>query len=140
MLDDRANLGFLDPAALHTIGRRRRRAEHEQVTLANQPFSTGLIKNHSRVGETRNSERQAGGHIGFDDAGDDVDRRALGGDHKVNADRAGHLSDTGDRVLDITSGHHHEVGKFVNHDEHERETLIRERFAALVDLTETGLD
>ena len=38
------------------------------------------------------------------------DRRALRGDHEVDADGAGHLGDAADRVLDVAGRDHHQVG------------------------------
>ena len=46
--------------------------------------------------------------------GDDVDRRALGGDDQVDADGAGHLGDPHDGVLDVAGRHHHEVVQLVD--------------------------
>ena len=57
--------------------------------------------------------------------GDDVDRRALGGDDEVDADGAGHLGDAHDGVLDVAGRHHHQVVQLVDDDEDERQRLRR---------------
>ena len=102
-------------------GRRRGRAEQEHVALADQPLGALLVEDHAAVGGRRHREREAGRHVGLDHAGDDVDRRALRGDHEVDADGAGHLRDAADRVLDVAGGDHHQVGELVDHDEDERQ-------------------
>ena len=57
--------------------------------------------------------------------GDDVDRRALGGDDQVDADGTGHLGDADDGVLDVAGRHHHEVVQLVDDHEDERQGLRR---------------
>ena len=69
----------------------------------------------------RHREREAGRDVGLDDTGDHVDRRALRGDHEVDADRAGHLGDAADRVLDVARRDHHQVVELVDDDEDERQ-------------------
>ena len=98
-----------------------------------------MIEDHAGVGEARNRKGETRGHVGLDHAGDDIDRRPLGGDHQVNADRTGHLGDSGDRLFDIARRDHHEVGEFVDDDEHERQALVLEWLAVLVDLTQSRL-
>ena len=63
------------------------------------------------------------GDVGLDDAGDDVDGGALGGQHQVDADGPGHLGDAHDRVLDVAGRHHHQVVQLVHHDEDEGQAL-----------------
>ena len=46
-------------------------------------------------------EGDAAGEVGLDDAGDDVDRRPLGGDDQVDADGPGQLGQAADGVLDL---------------------------------------
>ena len=105
-------------AALDALGDARRgRAEQQHVALADEALGAGLVEDDPAVGEARHGEGEAGRDVGLDDAGDDVDRRALGGDHQVDADGAGHLGDAADRLLDVAGRHHHEVVELVDHDE-----------------------
>ncbi len=122
---DLAHLVLVHPRALDARRRRRRGAEQEHVALADEPLGALLVEDHAAVGGARHREREAGRHVGLDDAGDDVDRRALGGDDEVDADGAGHLGDAADRVLDVARRHHHEVGQLVDHHEDERQARER---------------
>ena len=49
--------------------------------------------------------------------GDDVDRRALGRQHHVDADGARLLGQAHDRVLDVLALAHHQVGQLVDDDD-----------------------
>ena len=64
------------------------------------------------------------GHVGLDDAGDDVDARTLGREHQVDADGARHLGDAHDRLLDVARRHHHQVVELVD-DDHDVGELLR---------------
>src|SRR5690606_2497048 len=58
------------------------------------------------------------GHVRLDDAGDDVDRRALRGEDQVDPRGTGELGDALDRGLDVAGGDHHEVRELV--DDHQQ--------------------
>ena len=104
-----ADVGALQPDRL--VGPHR----HEQpVTHADQLLGALLIEDDPAVGQRRRRERQPGRHVGLDQAGDDVDRRPLGGQHEVDAGRARLLGDPHDRVLDVARRRHHQVGELVD--------------------------
>ena len=43
----------------------------------------------------------------------------------MDADGAGHLREAADRLLDVAGRHHHQVGELVDHDEDERQPVVR---------------
>ncbi len=83
------------------------------------------------------AEAHAGGDVGLDEAGDDVDRWALRGEDEVDADGAGHLGEAGDGFFDVGAVEHHEVGELVDDDDDVGERLlvvvVEEVFAAVVE-------
>jgi len=83
---------------------------------ASAPLVSRMVRESTLVGE---AEADAGGDVGLDEAGDDVDRGALGGEDEMNADGAGHLGETGDGFLDVGAVEHHEVGELVDDDDDE---------------------
>ena len=114
VLDHLVDLGFRDPGALDTHGLGGTHRQEQGVALADQLLGARLVQDHAGVGDGGGGERHAGGHVGLDQAGDDVDGRALGGQHQVDAGGTGQLGDADDRVFDVARGHHHEVGEFVH--------------------------
>ena len=78
------------------------------------------IENRARIDLGRDAIRNAGREVRFDQSGDDIDRRALGRQHQMNADGARHLRQTRDRIFDFMAGSHHQVGEFVDDDHDER--------------------
>ena len=72
---------------------RGRRRQQEHVALADQALGAGLVEDDPAVGQRRHREGHAGRDVGLDHAGDHVDRRALGGEHQVDAHGPGHLGD-----------------------------------------------
>ncbi len=65
----------------------------------------------------RHRERDPAREVGLDQAGDDVDRRALRGEDHVDAGGARLLGEPDDRVLDVLALAHHQVGQLVDHDD-----------------------
>ena len=61
--------------------------------------------------------------VGLDHAGHDVNARALGGEQQVDPDRARHLGQVPDRILDLVRARHHQVGQLVDDDHDERQGL-----------------
>ena len=72
----------------------------------------------------RHGEGDARGEVGLDQAGDDVDRRPLGGDDQVDAGRAGKLGEAADLALDLERRRHHQVGQLVDDHDPERHALV----------------
>ncbi len=64
------------------------------------------------------------GKIGFDEAGDDVDGGPLGGEDEMDADGAGHLSESRDGFFDVGGVDHHEVGQLVDDNDHVGKRLV----------------
>jgi hypothetical protein len=62
-------------------------------------------------------KRDTGREVRLDGAGDDVDRRTLGGENDVQAGGARHLREALHRAFDVLAGHHHQVGHFVDDDD-----------------------
>ena len=89
----------------------------EHVALAEQLLGALLAEDGAAVDLARHLERDSGGEIGLDRAGDDVDRRALGGGDDVDAGGARHLRQALDRALDVLAGDHHQVGHLVDDDD-----------------------
>ena len=71
----------------------------------------------------RGRERHAAGEVRLDRAGQDVDRRPLGGDDEVDADGARHLRQARDRGFDVGRRDHHQVGELVDDDDVVRQRL-----------------
>ena len=117
VLDDLVDLRLGDPGALdtHRLGRAHR--QEETVTLADQLLRTRLVEDDAAVAELECGEREPRRHVGLDQAGHDVDRGPLRGEHQVDAGRAGELGDADDRVLDVARRDHHQVGELVDDDE-----------------------
>ena len=113
-LDDLVDLGLVDPRALHAHRLACAHREEERVALADELLGAGLVEHDARVGEARGGERHARRHVGLDETGDDVDRRALRREDEVDAGGPRELGDAHDRLLDVARGDHHEVGELVD--------------------------
>src|SRR5688500_15873171 len=70
--------------------------EIKHVAFAEQFIGAHGIENGAGVDLGGNLESDTGGDVRLDDAGDDVNARALGGDNAMNAGSAGHLGDARD--------------------------------------------
>ena len=92
-------------------------------------LGAALVEDHPRVDLRGDGERDPGRDVDLDRPGDDVGRRALGGEQQVDADRPGLLGQADDRVLDLGRGDHHQVGELVDHaeDVRQRRALPRAR-------------
>ena len=73
----------------------------EHVAAAEQTFGPGHVEDRARVDLRTHRKRDPRRNVGLDDAGDDVDRRALGCDDEVDARRSRELGDAADRRLDF---------------------------------------
>ena len=115
--DHALDLGVVDECALRPDGAEGVAAHVEHVALAEQLFSAGLVHDHAGVGAGGGGEGDAGREIGLDQAGDDVDGGALGGDDQVDAGGAGELREADELLFDVDRGGHHHVGELVEHDD-----------------------
>ena len=88
------------------------------------PFMSSMVRESTF---DRHLERDARREVGLDHAGDHVDRRALRGEHQVDADGARHLRQARDRLLDLGRRGEHEVGQLVDQHDDVRQRLERRR-------------
>ncbi len=88
----------------------------EHVAAAEQVLRADCIEDDARVCARGDGERQPGGEVGFDEAGDNVGRRPLGGHDQMDARRPRHLGQPAESALYVTGVHVHQVGQFVNED------------------------
>lgn len=86
-------------------------------------FGSFAVEDGARVDLRGDLKGDARGVVGFDDAGDDVDGRALRREDGVDPDCARHLREAGDGRLDVLGGGHHEVGEFVDDEYDVRQFL-----------------
>ena len=107
--------------ALHAAGAGR---QVEHVAFAEQAFGAVGVDDGARVDLGGEAEAHARGHVGLDEAGDDVDRWALRGEHQVDADGAGHLREAGDGLFDVGAVEHHQVGELVDDDDDVGQRLL----------------
>ena len=84
-----------------------------------------LVEDGARIDLRRNLERDARRDVRLDQAGDHVDRRALGREDQVDARGARLLREPRDQLLDLLADHHHQVGQFVDHDDDQRQLVQR---------------
>ena len=63
--------------------------EQQHVALADQPLGARLVEDDPAVGQRGHREGHAARDVGLDHPGDDVDRRALGGDARGGCRRRG---------------------------------------------------
>ena len=86
----------------------------EHVAAAEQVLRAHFVENGPRIDAGDDAEADAGGEVGLDETGDDVDGGPLGGEHQVDADGAGHLRETGDALFDAGAFEHHQIGQLIN--------------------------
>ena len=89
----------------------------EHVAAAEQVLGAGRVQDGAAVDAGGHGEGDAARDVGLDQAGDDLDRWPLGGDHEVDAGRPRQLGDAGDRRLDLVGADHHQVGQLVDDDD-----------------------
>ena len=100
-------------------GRGRREKQH--VASAEKLLGAVGVENRSRVGLRRQPERDTGRQVGLDEARHDVHGRPLRGKDQMDADRASHLRQPGDRFLDLVARHHHQIRELVDDHDDERQ-------------------
>jgi len=95
----------------------------EQIAFAEELVGAHRIEDGAGVHLGRDLERDTGGDVRLDDAGDDIHARALGGDDAMDARGPGHLGDAGDGHFHIRRRDEHQVGQLVN-DDHDVAELL----------------
>ena len=131
MARDRLDLGVGDEDALEPRGAWRVDRLVEHVTAPEQVLRADGVEDRARVDAGGHREGDAARDVGLDEAGDDLDRWALGGHDEVDARGAGELRDAGDRGLDLVGGDHHQVGELVDDDDDVRHPRLAGRSASL---------
>ena len=96
----------------------------QHVAASQQALGAVGVDDGSRVHLGRQAEAHTRGHVRLDEAGDDIDRRPLRGEHKVDADSAGHLRQPRDRLFHVGAVEHHQVGKLVDDDDDVGQRLL----------------
>ena len=128
VLGDRADLAVAHEHALHADRPRQVDRLVEHVAAADEVLGARRVEHGPRVDVRGHRERDARRDVGLDQAGHDVDRRPLRGEHEVDADRARLLGDLDDRVLDLAALAHDQVGQLVD-DQHDVRASARARRA-----------
>ena len=113
-LDDGLDFVVGDEGSLRTYEAGGAWGREEHVAAANEGIGTLGVEDGAGVDLRGDLEGDARGKVGLDDAGDDVHRRALGGDDEVDAGGAGELGEARDGGFDFRGRDHHEVGEFVD--------------------------
>src|SRR5690606_18004124 len=118
VVDDLVDLRLVDPGALDAHRLRLAHRVEQGVALADELLRAGRVEDDAGVLQGGGREGEPAGHVRLDDAGDDVDRRALRGEDQVDPRGTGELGDALDRGLDVAGGDHHEVRELV--DDHQQ--------------------
>ena len=100
-----------------------RREEH--VAPAEELFGPGVVEDGPAVDLGRHRECDARRDVGFDQAGDDVDRGPLRGDDQVDPHGAGHLGQPADDFFEVRRRDHHQIRQFVDDDDDVGERAVR---------------
>jgi hypothetical protein len=85
VLDDGGDLGVGDERALHAQRLARAHRQEQAVALADQLLGAGWSRMTLLSVPELVAKASRLGHVRLDQPGDDVDARALGGDHQVDA-------------------------------------------------------
>ena len=119
--DDGLDLGVVNEGGLKTLEAAEAGWAEEHIPAALEGFGPLAVEDGARVDLRGDLKGDARGVVGFNNAGDDVDGRALGREDGVDADCARHLREAGDGRLDVLGGGHHEVGEFVDDEDDVRQ-------------------
>ena len=95
----------------------------EHVALAQQLLGALFAQDGAAVDLRRHEEADARRQVRLDDAGDDVDRRALRRQNEVDARRPRLLRQPLDQEFDFLARRHHQVGQLVDHHHDLRQRL-----------------
>src|SRR5690606_6439997 len=104
VVDDLVDLRLVDPGALDAHRLRLAHRVEQGVALADELLRAGRVEDDAGVLQGGGREGEPAGHVRLDDAGDDVDRRALRGEDQVDPRGTGELGYALDRGLDVAGG------------------------------------
>ena len=110
-------------APLDAVERGAARRHEEHITAADERLGATAIQDGAGVDLGGDLEADARRQVGLDEAGDDVRRRTLRSEHKVDAGGTGQLGDARHRGFDILRGDHHEVRHLVDDADDVRQLL-----------------
>ena len=97
----------------------------QHIALSKKAFCPHLIDNCAAVDFAGYLECDACRDVGFNQTCDDIDARALCGKNQMDAGSAGFLGETGNQFFNFLACGHHQIGKFVNHDDDKRQFFQR---------------
>ena len=101
------------------------RRHEEHVTVTEERLGSVAVENRPGVRHRNHAEGDPGSEIRFDDAGDNVDRRALRGEDEVDSNRPCHLSQTLHGCFNLTRSPDHQIGELVHdHDDVRKPVLV----------------
>ena len=115
-LDHAIDFVVADERPLSATERTRTGSHVEHVAVTEQLVRSHLIQHDAAVHATGDLERNACGKVRLDESRDDIDRRLLRCQHKMDSDRARLLSESNDVTFHVLAGGHHHVGHFVGND------------------------
>ena len=94
----------------------------QHIALAQQLLGALFAKDGARIYAAGHGKADAGRQVRLDDAGDDIDRRALRRHDQVDAGGARFLGQALDQDFDFLAHRHHQIGQFVDdyHDQWQR--------------------
>src|SRR5439155_11828962 len=95
------DVGVGDERAVQALDARRAGREEEQVPLAEQALRAARVEDGARVDARGHLKGDAGREVRLDEAGNDVDRRALRGEDQMDACGPRLLGEARDRLLDL---------------------------------------
>ncbi len=116
-LDQPPDLGDGDVGAVEADEAREVGRQEEHVAHAQELVGADGVDDDPGVDLGRDAEGDAAGEVVLDRAGDDVDRRPLGGHDEVDADGPGQLGQPADEELDLLGADHHQLGQLVDDDD-----------------------
>ena len=111
--------------AMHAHGHTGARWQVQHVTITQELVGTALIQNRPGIHARTHRKGNPRGDIRFDQSGDHIDGRPLGGQYKVNARGPRLLGDTRNQLLYLLAHNHHHVGEFVDHHDDAGQLLKR---------------
>ena len=112
-----------DKGSLHAHRLRNSLREEEHISFSEQFFRTDTVQNGPRVNARGDRKRDARRDIRLDEAGNDIDTRALGCDNKMHTGCTRKLCDAANSLLHLVFRDHHEIGQLIDDDDKLRQGL-----------------
>ena len=93
----------------------------EHIALAQQLFRSVHINDGSGIGTGGHIKGNPARYIGFNQAGDNINRRPLGRNNQMQPGRSGHLRQPANRILNFIGSYHHQIRQLINNNHNLRE-------------------